>query len=193
MRENAGITLRLLDSAWAEMSGGKVDRNSSDLTSAAVIHDLSDEHRTAHTPWPESHGATKSAIVRRMGGKSRLKKERKKFIGKTSPSARSRPISVEVAEALANQIEAFRQKFGREMGPNDPLFFDPDAETPLPISEEQITRDVTEAMHLAGIDERRIYAYRKTGMLISETNLPQWSAKDLAEYQAALDAFDSLQ
>jgi len=114
-------------------------------------------------------------------------------MGSASPSVRSRPIGEEVAEAFAKQRDAFRQKFGREPGPDDPVFFDPDADTAQPISDEQITREITDAMHLAGIDERRIYAYRKTGMLISETNLPQWSAKDLAEYQAALDAFDNLQ
>jgi hypothetical protein len=32
--------------------------------------------------------------------------------------------------AYRKQVEAFRQKFGREMRPEDPLFFDPKSDTP---------------------------------------------------------------
>ena len=127
-----------------------------------------------------------------MSSKSRFGRQRRRFAGSTHPAVRNRPVSEEVGAALAQQIEAFRRKFGREPGPDDPLFFDPYADTPQPINEEQIKREMAEAMHQAGIDERRIYAYRKTGMLITETNLSQWSAKDFAEYQAALDEFDRL-
>lgn len=34
-----------------------------------------------------------------------------------------------VEQALEEQLRAFRAKFGRDPGPDDPLFFDPDAET----------------------------------------------------------------
>lgn len=38
----------------------------------------------------------------------------------------------QLMEGLENQLEAFREKFGREPGPGDPLFFDPDATNPPP-------------------------------------------------------------
>ena len=40
------------------------------------------------------------------------------------------PIDRETREAISKQEQLFREKFGREPGPEDPLFFDPDASTP---------------------------------------------------------------
>ena len=36
---------------------------------------------------------------------------------------------------------AFRKKFGRDPGPGDPVFFDPDADTPTAITPERMERD----------------------------------------------------
>src|SRR5688500_13083409 len=33
-------------------------------------------------------------------------------------------------EALQDNLRAFREKFGRDPGPDDPMFFDPDADDP---------------------------------------------------------------
>jgi hypothetical protein len=40
-------------------------------------------------------------------------------------------MTPEVHEALFQHREAFRAKFGRDPGPNDPVFFDPDATDPV--------------------------------------------------------------
>jgi len=40
---------------------------------------------------------------------------------------------------LKKQKEAFIEKFGREPGPSDPVFFDPACDTPTPITEERLT------------------------------------------------------
>ena len=37
------------------------------------------------------------------------------------------PIDHATAEAIAQQQQLFGEKFGREPGPEDPLFFDPDS------------------------------------------------------------------
>ncbi|MFI2747265.1 hypothetical protein ACH5BA_13310 [Kitasatospora sp. NPDC018623] len=37
-------------------------------------------------------------------------------------------------DAVQRQLARFREKFGREPGPDDPLFFDPDADEPRPRS-----------------------------------------------------------
>lgn len=39
-------------------------------------------------------------------------------------------------ELLGGQEERFRAKFGRKMGPDDPVFFDPDADEPTPLPAE---------------------------------------------------------
>jgi hypothetical protein len=48
----------------------------------------------------------------------------------------------QVADVLRQQQELFRTKFGREMGPQDPVFFDPDADEPVPIDERTMMAEV---------------------------------------------------
>jgi len=49
---------------------------------------------------------------------------------------KERAIKVEITERTRAILEAqqqrFREKFGRDAGPNDPVFFDPDAAEPSP-------------------------------------------------------------
>jgi hypothetical protein len=40
-------------------------------------------------------------------------------------------------EILDLQLQAFRTKFGREPGPDDPVFFDPEADEPRPLDREK--------------------------------------------------------
>jgi hypothetical protein len=75
------------------------------------------------------------------------------------------PLTPELREAIREQEEAFRTKFGRPMGPGDPIFFDPSADTPQPINAEVVEQVMSEAMHAAGIDPAKIYAMQKTGFM----------------------------
>ena len=54
--------------------------------------------------------------------------------------------------AIRDQLRAFRKKFGRDPGPDDPVFFDPDApgDQPVPISEEALRDGTLAAMKQAG-------------------------------------------
>jgi len=56
------------------------------------------------------------------------------------PGMKTKQIKMdpELARAMKNQLSAFKKKFGREPGPNDPVFFDPDADTPQPIPIEKL-------------------------------------------------------
>ena len=56
---------------------------------------------------------------------------------------RSVPLTPDVVSALERQREAFRRKFGREPGPSDPLFFDPDIDTPQELDLGEIDTAVT--------------------------------------------------
>jgi hypothetical protein len=95
-------------------------------------------------------------------------------------------------ELLERQREAFRAKFGRDPGPEDPVFFDPKADEPRPLDDELLVTTVVDAMKAAGIDPAKIHAYRRTGMLLTNENLGQWSAEDLDEWQAALEEYETL-
>lgn len=88
------------------------------------------------------------------------------------------------------QREAFIEKFGREPGPDDPVFFDPDADEPRELDLESYEKDLAEAMAAARIDPRLIYASRKTGLLVTEDNLDKLAEGALEEWNAALDEYD---
>jgi hypothetical protein len=48
------------------------------------------------------------------------------------------PIDPTLKDELDRQLLAFRERFGRDPGPGDPIFFDPDASEPTQLSKEQL-------------------------------------------------------
>ena len=52
------------------------------------------------------------------------------------PRSRTVEMTPEVTDALRQQKQLFREKFGREPDFDDPLFFDPDADTPQEMNGE---------------------------------------------------------
>jgi len=100
-------------------------------------------------------------------------------------------LSQETKEILEEQRKRFIEKFGREPSPKDPVFFDPDADTPQPYSEEKIKEALeilVEDMRKAGVDERHINAWRKTGLFITPENVDLLPPEDIEEFEQALNA-----
>ena len=111
---------------------------------------------------------------------------------KRRESTRGRTIKLdpESMDMIHRQLQAFREKFGREPGPEDPIFFDPDAATPQPFTLEKYLEESTEAMVAAGIRPEIIYAHRKTGgLIVTEENQGKLSAEEIAEWEAAIDEY----
>ena len=128
-----------------------------------------------------------------MVGKRRKKKKvmfyaKKGEIERTDYDDGSRSISMtpELEEELKEQRKQFIEKFGREPGPNDPLFFDPDADTPKPYPEEKVTEEIVESMREAGVDEKLINAFKKTGLIVTPDNLDLMTPEELEEFEEAL-------
>ena len=71
---------------------------------------------------------------------------------------KSVPLPAEAVAILHEQRRKFVERFGREPGPGDPVFFD------LPHPEH------VEAMMVAGLDEAIVHAFEKTGRLVTEQN-----------------------
>jgi hypothetical protein len=92
-------------------------------------------------------------------------------------------------EIIKEQRQRFREKFGREMGPNDPVFFDPDADVPTPISTVRIEAETLEALRKAGAPPQIAYAYKKTGMLVMESSKDNIPKDRLKEWDAAIDEY----
>jgi len=96
-------------------------------------------------------------------------------------------------EAFNEQREAFRKKFGRDWGPHDPIFFDPDAVEPEQISQVRMEAEILDALRKAGAPPEIAYAYKKTGLLnfLGDTSL--WPKEHVEEWQAAVAEYHLIQ
>jgi SEC-C motif len=97
---------------------------------------------------------------------------------------KSIPMSPEMREVLEEQHRKFVERFGREPGPGDKIFFD------LPHT-EHIEHMTVQAMKAAGLDPAIIYAYEQTGRLVTEENQHLLSEMDLAEWNAAIEEYEA--
>ena len=111
---------------------------------------------------------------------------------RTKGRGRTVRLNPKQREILERQREKFLRKFGREPGPDDPIFFDPNVDAPRPLDPDDLVRTIAAAMEKAGLDPAKIHAYRRTGMLVTRENLAQWSPEDLGEWQAALEEYEAL-
>jgi hypothetical protein len=92
---------------------------------------------------------------------------------------KSIPMSDEMGEIIAEQKRKFTEKFGREPASGDNLFFDMRAV-------EHAEHFIVEGMKKAGIDPAIIFAFEKTGLLVTEANEHLITDVDRAEWEAAV-------
>jgi hypothetical protein len=102
-------------------------------------------------------------------------------------------ITPEIEKILRSQRKKFVKKFGRDPGPDDPVFFDPKVSTPVSITPTQLTDATLKAMLAAGTPPQFVYAYQKTGFLVNETGYKNMSPEDRAEYDAAIDEYFAME
>jgi hypothetical protein len=104
---------------------------------------------------------------------------------RVTPAAQDRQ---DLADMFREQQERFREKFGRDPGPDDPVIFDPDADEPRPLDVDQ-----TMAEMLAGLSEDTppymravLETMAEVGYLITEENRHTFSAEEIAVWERAL-------
>lgn len=56
------------------------------------------------------------------------------------------PMTPELRAVVVRQRERFREKFGRDPGPHDPVFFDPDADEPKEMQPSPKTQELLDAV-----------------------------------------------
>jgi hypothetical protein len=98
-------------------------------------------------------------------------------------------LSPEVPQAIERQLAAFREKFGRDPNDDDPILFDPDADDPVPLSDEKYERMMIEAMTEVGISQAMIFAFKRTGRIVTERNKHLLTAEELREWNDAVDEY----
>jgi len=103
------------------------------------------------------------------------------------------PIPPEVIEIFKHQTEAFKQKFGREPAPEDPIFFDPKSDVPKALVEAETIEGAEDVLRSIGANPENIYAFKKTGIILTDKNRKYQSESDLAEWNAAIDEYRKLQ
>jgi hypothetical protein len=62
---------------------------------------------------------------------------------------------------MTPRVHAALHKFGREPGPGDQVFFDPDKDVPTSIGAERMSADLEKAIRESGIDPAKAEALRK--------------------------------
>lgn len=96
-------------------------------------------------------------------------------------------------EAIERQLVLFKAKFGREPGPGDPVFFDPECDVPTPISEEKIMGNIVNALKQVVPDRPEfIYAFKKVGVLVTEENASQVLPEDRKQWDRAVKEYRRL-
>jgi hypothetical protein len=94
----------------------------------------------------------------------------------------------QMREGFNAQLQAFRVKFGREPGPEDPVFFDSDVDEPTPMTKrhwDEGMAAMAQAAADAGVDAAYIHAWQEVGYMVTDANRHLYSA---AEVRAYLDA-----
>ena len=95
---------------------------------------------------------------------------------------KSIPMTEEVTEIFQQVRQAFIDKHGREPEPDELLFTD------FPHL-EHLEAMMVEDMKTAGLDPAFIYAFEKTGLLVSEENQHLIPEKDLEDWRAAIEEY----
>jgi hypothetical protein len=96
-------------------------------------------------------------------------------------------------EILEDQRKAFEKKFCRPPGPGDPLFFDPTADEPTKLRVEQFDKEVLAAMQAAGTPPQIMYAFKKTGLLLSQELMNTYPADAVKEWEAAIHEYFAME
>jgi hypothetical protein len=98
-------------------------------------------------------------------------------------------VGPDQAAALEAQVRRFEEKFGRPPGPDDPLFFDPDADEPQPVSLTGLETETVAVLEAAGICPAWIYAYQHTDGLLPRSDGSFASARDQAEWDEVISRY----
>lgn len=100
------------------------------------------------------------------------------------------PAGGELSRLLHAQLDAFRGKFGRDPEPGDPLFFDPDADEPLPLptaAQQTMWGRLERVMAAAGIDPVYALGAADVGYLVVEHNRHLFTALQVQAYSDAVE------
>ncbi|WP_328688169.1 hypothetical protein OHA74_52950 [Streptomyces phaeochromogenes] len=149
---------------------------------AAAMEEFTEEH---------------AQVVAQRHGDPRFVQRRRRADGSVEVSwAAGSELDVRTREAMEGQRAAFEEKFGRPPGPHDPVFFDPQADEPRPLTQDAVHRvmdEMWEAADRSGVDPAFVHAWRECGYLVTEDNRHTFSAAEVMAFSDAVHAYRSAQ
>ncbi|HTP29495.1 MAG TPA: SEC-C domain-containing protein [Anaeromyxobacteraceae bacterium] len=100
------------------------------------------------------------------------------------------PMTRAAHEILEKQECAFRAKFGRERADDEPIFFDPEADTPKPMCDlAKMRRDIGEVARTVGIRKELVYAINETGIILTSENRDLFPDDAVQEFEHAVQEY----
>ena len=126
-----------------------------------------------------------------MGRKSRLKKERKETTLTVMPDGTKRyDLSDKGVAMIEKQLRLFKKTFGRDPEGSEPIFFDPEiTDKPTPINTAKYEAAIVEALEKSNIDPAFIYAFKQTGLLVTQENEKLLTPADKQEWADAVKSY----
>ena len=140
-------------------------------------------------PCPAAAGHRRLKLIAKRLGQRIGRQKRSQQIGEAEKII---PINHETAEIIAQQEKLFREEFGPEPEPDDPLFFESSAAVPQFLSDEstdEIWNCLLQAAGDSGIDPAIVYVMNKTGRIVTETNAHFLTDAKLQEWNDAVDDY----
>jgi len=93
-------------------------------------------------------------------------------------------LNKQTKEIIENQMVEFEAILGRKPGDHEPIFFQK-----LLVSDKMHNQLMDEMFHQIGVEEDKIYASKKTGLIIVSDHLDKFSDKDLESWNEAIDEY----
>ncbi|MFI6098148.1 hypothetical protein ACIA8G_21520 [Lentzea sp. NPDC051213] len=131
-------------------------------------------------------------VVERAGDPRFVQRERLPDGGRVVRWDPGTEPGTQISGALQHQLETFREKFGREPGPEDPIFFDPDAVDPTPLPADSLSRELDRLVATAdeiGVPPALIKAFRALGYLVTEENRHLFSAAEIEAWRETVEKY----
>jgi hypothetical protein len=136
--------------------------------------------RSEDRSWNSSPGRTLINLAFELGHSQILTREAKVV-----------RMTVDTAARLKSQYRRFEEKFGRPPRPDEPILFDPEADTPQIPSLTEMARETVAFMQRVGLDPAWIYAYEQTDGLLPRSDGTFLTDQDAQEWYGAVDDYVS--
>lgn len=126
-------------------------------------------------------------------GRYRTEHDSSRVLHVDADGGRLLQLDDEQMDAIKSQLAAFEKKFGRKPGDGDPVFFDPDEDTPVPMKEGSMWKHMSAALDVLESEYPAwVYACRQTERIVMEDARRFLTREQLDEFDGHMEAYDAM-